>query len=69
LIKIPLQQKVPVGKEKLWISLSLPLEDSQGADLGLLGRSGAAIYADGELLFNQYPQDGDLFFQYTCSVP
>jgi len=69
MIKIPLQQKVLVGKEKLWISLSLPLDDSQGADLGILGRSGAAIYADGELFFNQYPQDGDLFFQYTCSVP
>ena len=69
MLKIPLQQKVVPGKTKLWISLSLPPQDSKDTDLGLLGRSGAATYPDGELLFNQQPQDGDLFFQYTCPVP
>ncbi|HTX90843.1 MAG TPA: DUF2142 domain-containing protein [Anaerolineales bacterium] len=66
LLRLPVQAGVSGGHPTLWISVSIPAGDSSSAAVGLLGRQNGSIYPDGELFFNQEPQDGDLFFQYTC---
>jgi hypothetical protein len=69
MLTLPVQIKTVPGKSSLWLNLSLSPGDSPDADLGLLGRSGAALYPAGILLFNDSVQDGDLYFQYTCKNP
>jgi hypothetical protein len=53
----------------LWMRLELTLDDSQGSEIGLLGRVDGSKYTDGVLLVNTEEQNADLFFQYSCSAP
>jgi hypothetical protein len=67
LLQLPVQAEVSRDHPSLWIKINLADGDSSSANVGLLGRKNGKIYSDGKLFFNQEEQDGDLFFQYTCS--
>lgn len=69
LLILPIHTKVSVDNPTLWIKLNTVDSDSSNDDVGLLGRKDGKIYNDGILLLNNAEQDGDLFFQYTCSNP
>ena len=68
-IKLPVTLKVKPGQTTLWLQLATVAGDSSGAAVDFLGRAEGDIYSDGTLFFNQQEQDGDLYFQYTCSIP
>ncbi|MEW6405269.1 MAG: hypothetical protein AB1649_26050 [Chloroflexota bacterium] len=67
ILQLPVQAEVSRDNPTLWIRLSIANGDSSSADVKLLGRENGIIYPDGELFSNQEEQNGDLFFQYTCS--
>jgi uncharacterized membrane protein len=68
-LSIPLDFALPAGQKQLWMRFALVDGDSNHASLEIVGRSGAAIYPQGNLLVNGVEQDADLIFWYTCVHP
>jgi uncharacterized membrane protein len=68
-LSVPLDFALPAGQEQLWMRFALVDGDSAHASLEVVGRSGAAIYPQGNLLVNGVEQDADLIFWYTCVHP
>jgi hypothetical protein len=69
MLSIPLSFALPEGQKQLWMRFSLVEGDSTGAAIQIVGRSGATLYPEGDLLVNGVAQDGDLIFWYTCVNP
>ena len=67
MLTLPIDLKANPGKTRVWLELSLPQTDSAAAALQIFGRKGESLYPEGELLVGGVSQEGDLYFQYTCT--